>query len=76
MLPFLKKKEGSAAMGEDEPTQKRMGEDEEEYGMLDAIAEDMLDAMSKKDKDLMKSALEALCDYVRQEDEEQDQELE
>lgn len=79
MLPFLKRKDDSSAfsMGEEEPTQRRNPdeeEDEPEYGMLDAIAEDMLEAMGKKDKGLMRQALEALCDYVRGEDLNQDME--
>lgn len=77
MLPFLKRKDDSSAfsMGEDEPTQRRGPDDEDdlEYGIVDAIAEDMLEAFNKKDKGLLKQALDALCDYIRDEDEKQDE---
>lgn len=77
MLPFLKRKDDSSAysMGEDEPTRSRNPDnpDDDDYGMIDAIAEDMLEAVSKKDKSLMKDAIEALCDYIREEDIEQDE---
>jgi len=72
MLPFLKNKDDASMGSEDEPTKKRKPDNEEEFGMLDAIAEDLLSAFEKKDKGMLKSALEALCEYVREEDEEQD----
>lgn len=72
MLPFLKRKDESsmAIKDEDEGTIGRKsdyGEDDTEDGMLDAIAEDMLNAVSKKDKGLMKESLDALCEYFRDE---------
>jgi hypothetical protein len=40
--------------------------------MLDAIAEDMLAAVSKKDVNLLKDALRSLLDHAKAEDYEQD----
>ena len=78
MIPFLKKRDESSAysMGEDEATKMRKPDDdkEEEYGLIDAIAEDMMDAFRKKDMSLLKDSLRALCDYIQDEDELQDQE--
>ena len=78
MIPFLKHKEEGAAsaMDEDENTKRRNPDDEEEDeddGMLDAIAEDMLSAMAKKDKGLLKESLDALCQYIRDEVEKEDE---
>ncbi len=67
MIPFLKKKlEGSMSDDVDQG-------DGEEFGILDAAASDMLEAFEKKDKALLKQALEALCEYLREEDMKQDQ---
>ena len=63
MLPFLKNKK-EASMAEDVSDDH----DTSEYGALDAIAEDMK-------KGHFKQALEALCDYIRSEDVEQDKSL-
>jgi hypothetical protein len=71
--PFLKKKEGSMSMPSDHI---RMGgsEDEQdyEYEMLDAVAEDMMIAFERKDKRMLKAALQSLCDCIAEQDEEQD----
>lgn len=65
MLPFLADKEGAIAQPS-EPEAK-------DYGALDAVAQDMLSAFESKDPSLLKQALEALCEYVKAEDLEQDQ---
>lgn len=57
MLPYLQDKDGVMAA----PA-------EEEYGDLDAIAEDMK-------KGHFKQALQALCDYISSKDNEQDKQL-
>lgn len=73
MLPFMKKKdEVSASNAEDESITRKPDEDES-FGMLDAVADDMLEAAKKGDKALMKSALEALVSHIQAEDQEQDQ---
>lgn len=64
MLPFLKNKQ-EASMASDP-------DDAEGFSTLDAVCDDMFQAIDKKDKGLFKSALEALCDYIRAEDLEQD----
>ncbi len=51
----------------------REPDDGSEYGMLDAVAGDLLHAIEKKDKTLLKSALEALVEHIKEEDEQQDQ---
>lgn len=76
MIPFLKKKqEASVSMGPDE-TQMRKPDDDMNFEMLDAVAEDMMEAFHKKDSRLLKMALEALVDHIKSEDEIQDQSLE
>lgn len=72
MLPFLKRSQEASAMGdEDTPTETRKHDDG--YNMLDAIAEDFIAAFERKDKKMLKGALEALCEYVRSDDETQDE---
>ncbi len=72
MLPFMKNKEASADLGEDEAI-SRKPDGEESFDMLDAVAEDMIAALGKKDKALLKSALQALVEHIQDEDVEQDQ---
>lgn len=69
MLPFLKNKQ-EASMSQDEDQI-----DNEDFGTIDAVAQDLLDGLQRKDKVLIKSALSALCDYIKAEDIEQDQSL-
>ena len=73
MLPFLKNKDEG---GTSAPVSsvKRKPDEDASFDMLDAVAEDMLAAYEKKDKERLKAALGALCDYIRMEDIEQDQE--
>ena len=71
-LPFMKNKEGGMAgpieVKEREP-------DHEEYELLDAVAEDIMAAIEGKNHAMLKEALEALCEYIKEEDEQQDQDL-
>jgi hypothetical protein len=66
MIPFLKKKEGGASMGqEDEPTWSRKPDDDEDgHFLLDAIADDLLEAVSKQDRTLLRHAIDALCEHI------------
>ncbi len=75
MLPFLKDRHEGGMSG---PIEKISisGGDESGYGMLDAICEDLLEAVSKKDKKLLKGALEAFKEHIQEEDELQDHEEE
>ncbi len=74
MLPFLKNKhEGGVSM----PVEviEREPDEDKPYGMLDAIVEDLMDGVHKKDKKMLKSALEALVEHIQEKDEKQDHEL-
>lgn len=73
MLPFMKKKDEVVASNADDEVLKRKPDEEEGFGMLDAVAGDMLEAFQKGDKALLKSALDALVEHIQAEDEEQDQ---
>ncbi len=72
MLPFMKNKEASAAMDDDDPITRKSDDGSDSLEMLDAVADDMLAAFKAGDKSLLKGALEALCEYVRDMDQEQD----
>lgn len=72
MLPFLKNKDEASANAEEE-TINRKPDGEEEFEMLDAVVEDLMAAFEKKDKALLKSALEGLCDHIMSMDEVQDE---
>jgi hypothetical protein len=73
MLPFLKDRHEGGMSG---PIEKITISDggKPGYGMFDAICEDMLEAVSKNDKKLLKGALEALVEHIQEEDELQDHE--
>lgn len=70
-IPFLKRKLEPNIAGDEDSIERKS--DKQDYSILDAIAEDMMDAFDKKSKELMVAALESLCEYVREEDEEQDE---
>ena len=74
MLPFLKNRNDGVAAGPVETAQRKPDEGSD-FGTLDAVAEDFLAAIEKKDKKLLKSAFEALCDHIQSLDEVQDQEM-
>jgi hypothetical protein len=71
MLPFLKDRHEGSMSGPVE-VMDRKSDDEEDFSMLDAIVEDMLEAFSSRNKKLLKGALEALIEHLQEEDEEQD----
>lgn len=73
MLPFLKDRHEGGMSGPVE-TIEREPDEASEYGMLDAIAEDLMEAFHKKDKKLLKDALEAFMEHIQDQDIEQDQE--
>ncbi len=73
MLPFLKNQQEANASSEgDDPVTRKHDDD---FDMLDAIAEDMMEAYEKKDRGRLRAALDALCDYLKEEDMEQDQSI-
>lgn len=75
MLPQLRRmKEGGAASSPVEHV--TMGHEEgSEYGLLDAVAEDLMAAVKADDAKMLKGALEALIEHIKDQDEAQDQEL-
>lgn len=70
MLPFLKNKEDAAIAG---PVEVIEREHDDSFDMLDAVASDILVAVDKKDKALLKEALAALCEHLQDMDEQQDE---
>jgi hypothetical protein len=73
MLPFLKNKEATVQSNAEDEALMRKPDDGEPYEALDAIVDDMAAALPGANKKLLKSALESLCEYIRQEDQEQDE---
>lgn len=74
MIPFLKKKqEASVSAGPDE-IKMRKPDEAQEFELLDAVVEDFMEAIQTKNKRLLKMALEALIDHIKEEDEIQDEE--
>lgn len=71
MLPFLKKTEGAVS----QPIKTIEREHDEGFDLLDAIAEDLLEAFKKGDKGRVKAALEAFVDHIQTLDEEEDKKL-
>lgn len=74
MLPFLKDRHEGGMSGPAETIKMGDNEDDDDYGMLNAIADDMMDAVHKKDKKMLKDALEALCEHILEIDEIEDEE--
>ncbi len=72
MLPFLKNRDDGVGSGPIESVERKPDEDKD-YDMLDAVAEDLLLAVDKNDKKLLKDALGALCQHIRDMDQEQDE---
>lgn len=72
MLPFLKNNNDAAAVG---PVEVKERDHDESFDMLDAVAEDLLQAIEKKDKKLLKNALSALCEHLQDIDEKQDEQM-
>lgn len=72
MLPFLKNRDDGVGQGPVE-TLERKPDDGAPFDAVDAVAEDLLMAIEKKDKKLLKEALEALVSHIQDMDQEQDQ---
>jgi len=71
MLPFLKNRQEGSMSGPVESVQREPDEDKP-MDMLDAVAEDIITAIGKKDKALLKDALAALVSHIQEADEAQD----
>ncbi len=70
MLPFLKNRDDGVGQGPVETVERKP--DDDSYDMLDAVAEDILAAIEKKDAGALKAALSSLCDHIQSLDQEQD----
>lgn len=75
MLPFLKNKKEGSVSAPIEIIEREPDEGAESFEMLDAVVDDMLEAIHSKDKGLLKSALEALIEHIQDIDAVQDEEL-
>jgi tRNA A37 N6-isopentenylltransferase MiaA len=72
MLPYLKNRDDGVGQGPVESIQRKHDEDAG-FDMLDAVAEDLMDAIERKDKKRLRAALEAFADHIQSTDEVQDQ---
>lgn len=70
MLPFLKNRDDGVASGTVDTKER---EHDDSFDLLEAVADDLLMAVEKKDKSRLKAALSALCEYIQDIDYEQDQ---
>ncbi len=73
-LPFLKNRDDGVGVGPVEAIERKPDE-EGDYDMLDAVAEDMMAAFKSGDVKALKEALEALVDHVKAQDVVQDEEM-
>lgn len=73
MLPFLKNKEASVSAPIEHVEFGKEEGGEESFGMLDAVAEDILSAIKNSDKQMLKSALESLVEHMKSESEPQEE---
>lgn len=74
MLPFLKKKEASAS-SPIESVQRKSDSEPEDYGTLDAICDDLCEALSvpPEKHSLVKAAITSLVDHIKEQDVIQDE---
>lgn len=70
MLPFLKNRDDGVGVG---PVETLERDHDEGFDMLEAVADDLLTAIEKKDKARLKGALEALISHIQDLDYEQDE---
>ena len=68
MLPFLKDRDAALA-GDDDPVERKHDDD---FDTLSACAEDILSAVERKDAAMLKAALGAFADHIRDMDIQQD----
>jgi hypothetical protein len=72
MLPHLRHRDDGGSAGPVE-TVKREPDEGEDYGTLDAVADDLLAALEKKDRARVKAALQSLVDHIQSADIAQDE---
>ncbi len=74
MLPFLKNRDDGVGLGPVPESIERKPDDEGDgFDMLDAVAEDLLQAIEKKDVTLLKEVLAAFADHIQTLDTAQDE---
>ncbi len=73
MLPFLKNRDDAAVST---PVETKERGHDEDFDLLGAVAGDMIAAIESKDAKLLRSALEAFCEYIQDLDAAQDQTME
>jgi hypothetical protein len=71
MLPWLKRKEEGSASSPVESVERKPDE-AKEFGMLDAVADDMLAAFKADDHSALVAALESLVAHIQEQDKKQD----
>lgn len=76
MLPFLKNRDDGVGVGPVETKERKPDGADASFDMLEAVADDLLKAIEKKDKGLLKEALAALCEHIQDLDAEQDSQME
>lgn len=75
MLPFQKNKQDSGYSMDYKHRESDEPLEDEEYEMLDAVAEDIFTAIDNRDSKLLKDALKSLIEYIEESDEQKDREL-
>lgn len=71
-LPFLKRNK-EASMSAPIESMERKPDQEQDFSMLDAVADDLMEAVKTDNKQLLKDALESLVAHIQSMDEDQDQ---
>ena len=71
MLPYLKNRDDGVGVGPVEKVQRKP-DDPDDLGMLDAVADDLLSAIEKKDRKALRAVLEAFAEHIQSMDQEQD----
>lgn len=71
MLPFLKNKQEGSMSGPVDPVVREP--DEGSLDMLDAVVDDLMSGLKSGNRDLVKGAIEALCEHVMSMDQQQDE---
>lgn len=77
MIPFLKKKQEASISGPvDEVKMRKPDEDSQmDFDLIDAIAEDIMEALHTNNVSTLKEALIAFAEHIKEQDEIQDQSL-
>ena len=73
MLPYLRNNKETGMVDSEETVERKP--DRDNFDIFDALADDMLKAVERRDKDMLKSVLAALCTYLENRDEDQDQNM-